>query len=134
MPPEITGSGRYTLPVSALLIATADYSANDPAAVEFSTLGATALILTCNVATQSGSGNTVTFNVEWYDPASQTWVPLGTALALIATGVAKVIVDPRITAGANSYQSPVPARVRVRPVGSGTRTTLTYAVGVQLCF
>lgn len=129
-----TGSGRYTLPVSARLIPVADYSAVDPTPVEFSVLGATALIVTLNTVTLTGAGNTVTFNIEWFDPASQTWQPLGTALAVITVSFNKVVVDPRITAGANSYQTPVPARVRVRPVGSGTRTTLSYAVGVQLCF
>jgi hypothetical protein len=129
--------GRYALPTNAVnMVPSADYSAADPKAVQIPTLGATALILFINITAQSGAGNTLTVNVEAFDPVSQTWfaLPFTTAAPnYTAAGAYTLIIDPRIPGVANKVtQSPLPDQVRIRPVGSGTRTTLTYSIGAAL--
>lgn len=131
------GVGRYALPANAAaLIPSADYSVTDPTPVLIPTLGATALLLFINITALSGAGNTVTFHVEARDPVSGQFfeLPFTTAAPnFTAAGQAVLIVDPRIPGVANKVtQSPLPDQVRIRPVGSGTRTTLTYSVGAAL--
>jgi hypothetical protein len=131
--------GRYALPVCAdALIASGDYKSVDPTAVEFPTLGATGVVIFLNVTAQTGAGNTITLNVDAFDPVSNSWLalPHTTAAPVYTAGTGSLlfIVDPRIPGVQNKVtQCPVPGRLRVRPVGSGTRTTLNYSVGAALC-
>jgi hypothetical protein len=130
--------GRYALPaVADALIPSGDYKSVDPAAVEIPTLGATGLVVLLNVTALSGAANTITLHVEAFDPVSNTWIELPHAVAtpvFTATGAVYFIVDPRVPGVQNKVtQAPIPGRVRIRPVGSGTRTTLTYSVGAALC-
>lgn len=129
--------GRYALPVSAdNLIPSADYKSTDPTAVEIPTLGATGLQILLNVTAQVGAGNTITINVDVFDPVSATWIPVVTTFtyATAAAGTKVFNLDPRMTAVANQVvQGTLGGRMRIRPVGSGTRTTLNYSIGASLC-
>jgi len=131
-----TGSGFYSLPETAsACIPSADYKSVDPTAVEFGPVGATGLQILLNVTAQTGAGNTITINVDVFDPVSNTWIPVATTFTF-ATGAAgtKVFnIDPRMTAVANQVvQGTLGQRMRIRPVGSGTRTTLNYSIGFSL--
>lgn len=122
------GPGNY--PASAVLAASADYKAVDPAALEFSPLGAKGVTVFTNVTAASGGGG-VTVNVEAFDPASGTWFALLTSTLVATVTTNTLIVDPRVAASANvAAQKPLWPRMRVRAVGSGTRTTLNYSIGI----
>lgn len=132
--------GRYALPVCAdALIPSGDYKSVDPTAVEIPTLGATGVVVFLSVTAQTGAGNTITLNIDGFDPVSGAWfaLPHATAAPVYAAGAAGTlyfIVDPRIPGVQNKVtQAPIPGRLRIRPVGSGTRTTLNYSVGAALC-
>lgn len=132
--------GMQALPVNATaLIPSADYSAADPTPVLVPTLGATGLIVFVHMTAASGAGNTVTVNIDAFDPVSGGFVNIGQAALTSAVADFIVVVDPRIAAdptipaGSKHVQIPLPDRLRIRPVGSGTRTTLTYSVGAALC-
>lgn len=133
-------SGRYTLPVNAsACIPTGDYKSTDPTPVEIPTLGAAGLIIFVHMTVASGAGNTVTVNIDTVDGVSGAVINIGTAALTSAVGDFIVVVDPRVAAdpstpsGSKHVQIPLPAHVQIRPVGSGTRTTLNYSVGFALC-
>lgn len=109
----------------------ADYSAADPAPVEVAT-GTPAILVGINVTAISGSGATLTVTVEGYDLASNTWRTLLASAGLVANGFVLLAIDPRLTAAANLIAKVnVPSRIRVKPVKSGTTTTLTYSISVD---
>lgn len=125
------------LPSSQTLIATGDFSATDPKPVEFTPpIEATQVMLVLDITAQTGAGNTVTFNVELWDPAKAAFVAMGTAPTFAAGGAStnKVIVTPYLAAAAGPpvvIQCMLGATLRVRPVGSGTRTLLAYTVSAH---
>lgn len=134
------GVGATALPANAsALIPSADYSVTDPTPVKIPTLNAVALILFVHMTVASGAGNTVTVNIETFDPVSGGFIVVGTAALTSAVADFIVVVDPRVAtdpaapSGSKHVQIPLPDQVRIRPVGSGTRTTLTYSVGAALC-
>lgn len=134
--PTHLGVGAGALPANAVnLVPSADYSSVDPVSVLIPTLGAVGLMLFVNMTAASGAGNTVTAFLDVFDPVSGTFVPLGAGVALTSAVQAFVVTfDPRIaTAVGKGFQTPLPDQCRVRFVGSGTRTTLTYSVGAALC-
>lgn len=130
-----TAVGRYALPRNAQsCIASGDYKSVDPQAVEIPTLGATGVLILVHMTAATGAGNTVTLNIETLDPVSGAVVLLGTVVLTSAVADFPVAIDPRIaTATGKSLQTPVPDHLQIRPVGSGTRTTLNYSVGFALC-
>jgi hypothetical protein len=82
---------------------------------------------------QSGAGNTLTVNIEGFDPASGKWVTLLTSAGLVAVATTQLHVSPYMTASANVVaQLSLPEVIRVRPVKSGTTTTLTYSIGIHV--
>lgn len=134
------GAGRYALPRNAIAgIVNGDYSATDPSPVEIPTLGATGLIIFVHMPVESGAGNTVTINIDAVDGVSGATINIGTAALTSAVGDFIVVVDPRVAAdpstpsGSKHVQIPLPDRLQIRPVGSGTRSTLQYSVGFALC-
>lgn len=134
------GVGRYALPANAAaMIPSGDYKSTDPTAVEIPTLGATGIMLFVHMTAATGAGNTVTVNIDAFDPVSGGFINIGTAALTSAVADFIVVIDPRNAAdpatpsGSKHVQIPIPDRVRIRPVGSGTRTTLTYSVGAALC-
>lgn len=124
-------------PVSQVLIATGDYKATDPTPVEVTPPnGAAECMLILDITAQSGAGNTVTLNVEIWDPAAQRFVSVGTAPTFAAGGATtnRVIVTPYLAAAAGPpviLQSLLGSTLRVRPVGSGTRATLNYTLSAH---
>jgi hypothetical protein len=132
----LDAGGAIALPQNArAFIPSGDYKATDPTPLEFPTHGATGVQLFLNVTAQSGAGNTITINLDAFDPVSQTWFPLVTTFtyATGSAGTKLFEMDPRTIAVANqTVQHGVPDRVRCRPVGSGTRTTLNYSIGAAL--
>lgn len=130
--------GRYALPANAAaLIPSASYAVTDPTPVPVPTLGATGLYIVTNITALTGAGNTVTLNIEALDPVSGLFFPLPFttgATAYTATGLNVLLIDPRVPGVANKVQqAALPDQLRIRPVGSGTRTTLVYSVGAALC-
>lgn len=135
-----TAVGRYALPRNAqACIPNADYSSADPSPVEVPTLGATGLLIFVHMPVASGAGNTVTVNIDAVDPVSGATINIGTAALTSAVADFIVAVDPRIAtdpstpSGSKHVQIPLPDHLQIRPVGSGTRTTLQYSVGFALC-
>jgi hypothetical protein len=104
-----------------------------PPAVEFGVpQRAQNLIVTVNVTAISGAGNTLTVNVEGYDKASNTWIPLLVSAGLVATGLVTMRVGPNITAASNvAAQSPLLETLRIRNGQAGTLTTLAYSIGAS---
>ena len=73
------------------------------------------------------TGTSITFTVQYNDPAGGGWLTLLASTALAATGHTVLHIDPRIPAAANvSAQVIVPREIRV--LTSGTITSVTYAV------
>lgn len=125
MPGQLPGTGSLVSHPSA------DYSVADPAPFEIAT-GTPAIIVGVNITLISGAGATLTVSVEGYDLASGTWRLLLASAGLVGTGYTPLSIDPRRTAAANSVASVnVPNRIRVKPVKSGTTTTLTYSISVD---
>jgi hypothetical protein len=94
MPIGLAG-GFFTLPAADIVIPSGNYAAADPAPVEFTTVGAQALTVVLDVTAQTGAGNTITLQVEGFDPASGQWIQLSSPL--YAGGAAKTIpflIDP----------------------------------------
>lgn len=120
------------LPQSGVAVASGDYSAADPAPVTFEPTGAVGLTIVTDITAISGAGAQIVVNIEGFDPASGKWILLLASAALTATGTTVQIVDPRdATLTANvTAQKPLFGLMRVRPVKSGTTTTLTYSIGV----
>jgi hypothetical protein len=134
------GVGFTALPTNAqALIPSGDYSAADPTAVKIPTLNAVGLMIFVHMTVASGAGNTVTVNIDAFDPVSGGFITIGTAALTSAVADFIVVVDPRIAAdpatpsGSKHVQVPLPDQLRIRPVKSGTTTTLTYSVGAALC-
>lgn len=135
-----TAVGAGALPRNAqACIPTGDYKSTDPQAVEIPTLGAVGLIIFVHMTAATGAGNTVTVNIDTVDPVSGAVINIGTAALTSAVADFIVVVDPRNAAdpatpsGSKHVQIPLPDHLQIRPVGSGTRTTLNYSVGFALC-
>jgi len=125
----MNAAGRYR---GAVVIASGDYKSADPAAVTIDTHNASTLRVNTNVTLISGSGATVTVLIEALDPDGSTYYTL-LSKAITASGVTSQLVGKDITASAGvALNAPLPASVRVTCTGSGTRTTLTYAVSAEV--
>lgn len=121
------------LPNAIALIDSADYKSTDPTPVEFTPAEGVSLMILTDVTAQSGAGNTLTLNIDFWDPAKGAFVTIASpAITLGAAGQCLVIVSPYVTADATHIVAVLPEVVRVRPVGSGTRTTLNYSVSAYL--
>lgn len=132
MAADLFAVGDEAMPITGTLVASGAYNAADPSAAEFATTGATGLNVFINVTAISGAGATLTVHIEGYDKASGTWVTLLTSAGLVATGAVVLTVDPRITGSTNVIaQKGLMEKMRVRPVKSGTTTTLTYSIGAN---
>jgi hypothetical protein len=119
-------------PMSVVAVVSGDYKSVDPTPVEFQTLGAASMRLGLNVTAASGGGG-VTVTIEGYDPGSDTWFTVLASALKTTVAFTTLLVDARLAASANLIaQAPLPAIVRVKPVGSGTRTTLNYSITTEL--
>lgn len=130
--------GLYPARGKAIAIASGDYKSVDPAAVTVNCKGAQSLRIAVDPTAVSGSGCTATLTVSGVnDDASATLYTLGT-LVVTATGAHEIVVDPRVPfsnspSGVVQFiQEPLPEVVSIAVVGSGTRTTLTYSVEVEV--
>lgn len=121
------------LPCGGVVIVSGDYHTTDPTPTEFTpSQRAQNLVLVVNISAVSGAGATVTVEVDGWDKGSLSWVPLLTSAGLVAVGASILRIGPNITATANiSAQSPLFETMRVKPVGSGTRTTLNYSISAN---
>jgi uncharacterized membrane protein (DUF441 family) len=114
-------------------IASGDYKAANPTAVQLDTENAVSLRVGVNISAISGAGAQLVVNIEGYDKGSDSWYSLLASAALNATGFTPLVVDPRIAAVANSVaQQPLPTQVRIRPVKGGTTSTLSYSISADL--
>src|SRR5574341_759139 len=114
-----------------VIVASGDYKAVDPAAVTLDVEEADSLRLGVDVTSLSGAGCTVTVTVNGIDAVNGTEYLL-LQKAITTQTFNPLVIDPRVPAAANAVaQTPLPARVIVRCVGSGTRTTLTYGVSAE---
>lgn len=125
-------------PVSQALIVTGDYKATDPTAVEFTPPNmATQVLLVLDITAQTGAGNTVTLNIEMWDPAANRFISVPAASPTFAAGGAttnKILITPYLASGAGPpqiVQNTLAGTLRVRPVGTGTRTTLNYSISAH---
>lgn len=131
--------GLYPARGKAVAVVSGDYKSVDPAAVTVNCKGAQSLRIAIDPTAVSGSGCTATVTVSGVnDDASATLYTLGT-LAVTATGVAQIVIDPRVPFSntpsgsvSKNIQEPLPELVSIAVVGSGTRTTLTYSVEVEV--
>lgn len=115
-----------------VVIASGDYKSVDPTAVTIDTHGAKNLRIDTLVSAVSGAGATVTVLVEGLAADGTTFYTL-LSKAVTTTGVTSQLVGPTIVAAAGvALNAPLPATVRVTCTGSGTRTTLTYAVAAEV--
>jgi hypothetical protein len=137
--PPVTGLLSGAIPVNArALIPSGDYKTTDPTPVVIPTVGATALMIFVHMTVASGAGNTVNINIDAFDPVSGGFINIGTAALTSAVADFIVVVDPRVAtdpatpSGSKKIQIPLPDQIRIRPVKSGTTTTLTYSVGAAL--
>lgn len=133
MAADLFAAGIGAQPYTGTLIVSGAYNAADPAAAEFTPLSATGLTVVVDITALTGAGCTLTVNIEGFDKASGKWVTLLTSAGLVATGTTVLRVDPRIPVSANvTAQSALFEKMRVRPVKSGTTTTLTYSIGATV--
>lgn len=125
--------GLNKAPVSIQIVASADYKSVDPAlntiVVPTDSVG---MKVDLDVTAASGGGG-VTVTVNGLNPATGAYdVALLVSALKASTGHIVLRIDPRIAASANLIaQDGLPASVQVSCVGSGTRTTLNYSVGVS---
>jgi hypothetical protein len=125
------GASRYTIPITAV-IASQSTGTNTVLSLPVACLGATSLRVYTNLTAQGGGNHQITVTVQGHDPTNDTWYTLLAGAALAATGVVRLIVDPRIAASANLIaQVPLPERIRVSVVEDGDPTT-TWSVAVEL--
>lgn len=117
---------------AGVVIASGDYKSADPTAVTIDTHSARTLRVNTNVTAVSGSGATVTVLVEGLDPDGTTWFTL-LSKAVTTLGTTSQVVGATVAASAGvAANAPLPKHVRVTCTGSGTRTTLTYAVSAEV--
>ena len=125
--------GLKEAPVSIQIVPSGDYKSVDAA---ISTIvcpdDAVGMKVDIDITAASGGGG-VTVTVSAYDPATNAYdVTLLVSALKTGTGHTVLRIDPRIAASANLIaQDGLPGSVQVKCVGSGTRTTLTYSVGVS---
>lgn len=115
-----------------VVIASGDYKSVDPTAVTVDTHGAHCLRVNTNATAVSGSGCTVTALIEGLDADGTTWYTL-LSKAITSTGTTSQLVGSTIVAASGvAANAPLPSQVRITMMGSGTRTTLTYAVSAEV--
>lgn len=113
------------------IVASGDYKSADPATATLNTRDATSLRVGVNATALSGSGCTVTVTISGVDKDGTSYTLLQKAIT--GTGITEMLVDPRVPASAGLIaQLPLPEKVTVSFVGSGTRTTLTYDASAEV--
>lgn len=114
-----------------VIIPSGDYKSVDPAVITLPTHDAKALRIGLDASALSGSGCTVTVTISGVDKDGTLYTLLSKAIT--STGLTEMVVSPGIPASAGvAAQAPLPRKVQVACVGSGTRTTLTYAVSAEV--
>lgn len=117
-----------------ILLASFDGKAADPAPVEFSLpICGRNVKIVVNVSVITGAGATITFNLEGWDPASASWFPILVSAGLVATGAVVLQAGPDMVAVNNLASAQILTdTLRLRPVRSGTTTTLNYSASVTV--
>jgi len=124
------GANGGLLPYNGIILVSGAYQAADPAPIEFTPVGATDLKLLIDITVISGAGATLTVTVEGWNKAASSWVPVLVSAGLVAVATTTLHVSPNMTAAANvTANATLYETMRVRPVKSGTTTTLTYSIG-----
>jgi hypothetical protein len=127
----VCGDIFTALPATGTILPSADYHLAAPAPVEFNVpQRAQNLAITIVITAQSGAGNTLTVEVDAFDKASATWIPLLTSAGLVAAGTTVLRIGPAATPSANvAAQSPLFETLRLKTTEAGTVTTLNFSVG-----
>jgi hypothetical protein len=87
------------------------------------------IIINCTAIVTAPS---VVFNVEGYDPASDTWYLILASAAIVAAGQTILKIFPGATAAANvAANDNLPMTWRVRPA-HGNANSITYSVSANL--
>lgn len=136
MAPQITGqpvSGTLDTgyaPGSAVLYSSAARTAT-PAAVVF-TPGDQREILSVTIKTSAaGSSPSTVPTVEYYDPASDSWIALLAGAAITGTGTIELSVGPHAVETTNlSHPCALAQYLRV-VMTHGNATSHTYSIGVR---
>lgn len=120
-------------PQSIQVVPSGDYKSADPAVADIiAPEGTEAICVNLNVTAATGGGG-VTVTISQYDVGSDTYQALLVSALKVGVAFTRLQVSPWITASANLIaQTPIAKKLRVSCVGSGTRTTLNYSVGVDL--
>jgi len=130
---DLFAAGPDNLPYSGTYIVSGDYKSTDPTAVSVGVQGASHATIVIVTTALSGAGCTVTPTVQGYDPASNSWYTLLAITGITSATTTIARIGPNVTASAGvAAQIGLPRTIRVSCVGSGTRTTLTYSVGLHL--
>lgn len=112
------------------IVASGDYKSVDPSVVTLNTAGERNLRIGVDVTDISGSGATVTVTISGVDASGVLYTLLSKAIT--GSGLTEMVVSPGVVAATGTAaQQPLPETVKVACVGSGTRTTLTYAVSAE---
>lgn len=113
------------------IVAAGDHSSVDPTKVTLPTHNSDSLRVGVDVTALSGSGCTVTVTINGVDQDGTEYLLL--TKAITATGLVEMVVSPGVPTSAGvALQAPLPQKVTVACVGSGTRTTLAYAVSAEV--
>lgn len=145
---DVFSFGQHAQPVAGVAIASGDYSVADPAPAETKLLGVQSILVVPDVTLISGAGATVTVNVDMWVPGRTgvagpqpgAFIQIA-SIALTAVGTYAIQANPWLTAATGAIggfgaqttaqQLQIPKWIRIRPVKSGTTTTLTYSVGLH---
>lgn len=116
-------------PDETTLIDAGGYTA--AADIEFGLVGETEGVEVFINYVKTGAAPSVTFTVQGFDPASQTWMTLLAGAALVATGVQALLVSHHAPNVNNvSAAHCVCSRMRV-DIAVGNTDVATYSVGVR---
>lgn len=130
--PQNLFQGQDRAPVEDTAIPSGDYKVNDPGPFIVDCRGGRSLEIDVKCSANTGGGG-VTVTLEGYDPGDNSWFTLLASVLITSTTRVRLQISPDLAASANVIAKDLlPARVRVTPVGSGTRTTLTYSISAKL--
>jgi hypothetical protein len=129
--------GLHSMPRGGTILASFNGAAADPPPIEFTPMSVDNLKVICNVSVISGAGATLVVNIDVWDKASGLWflVLAGTGQTAVTTPLTPqagsvLHVSPNMTAVAGQVANACCGEtMRIRPVKSGTTTTLVYSIG-----
>jgi len=85
-----------------------------------------------NVSDVSGTGPSITFTTQMYDPASDTWIDISSVTAITGTGMNVFITYPGLNAANNTFGLPLPPNFRIAWALTGTDSpSVTFSIGMS---